>query len=110
MFASIPAEKFDVILFNPPYLPTTRDEKLALADENAAYDGGLSGLEGFYRFSSQAPKFLAPKGKVAVIATSLDRGIEKSVAELEKQIGTATILAGEKFFFEKIALIEATKK
>lgn len=132
LFATVPHSTFDFILFNPPYLPTTREEKLALEDEkfsekflgivnensssnlqfneNFAYDGGESGLETFYCFSASAPNYLAPKGKVVAIATSLSDGIKKSLAELEKQIGPATILAEEKFFFEKIALIEATKR
>jgi release factor glutamine methyltransferase len=101
---------FDVILFNPPYLPTTRGEKLSLESENVAYDGGESGLETFYDFSASAGSRLAPKGKAAVIATSLNDGIKKSLAELEKKIGTAAILAEEKFFFENIALIEAVKR
>lgn len=110
LFASLPAaSKFDFILFNPPYLPTTREEKLALGDENAAYDGGESGLETFYRFASQARAHLATRGRVATISTSLNDGIKKSLAEMEKRIGPAKTLAEEKFFFEKIALIEAVK-
>ncbi len=101
--------KFNFILFNPPYLPTTRKEKLSLEAENAAYDGGVSGLEVFRRFSEKAPYFLLEKGKVTVIATSLNKGIEKTANQLEKDIGKAQILAQEKFFFEKIALIEAEK-
>lgn len=100
-------EKFDSILFNPPYLPTTREERLSLDAENAAYDGGKDGLEVFRKFAAQAPSHLAKSGKVAVIATSLGGGIDKTLAELEKRIGAAQILAQESFFFEKIALAEA---
>ncbi len=111
LFSAIGASsRFGVILFNPPYLPTTRGEKLALVSENAAYDGGESGLEVFYKFAKQAPNHLASSGKVAVIATSLNDGIKKTLAELEERIGPAQILAEESFFFEKLALIEATKR
>ncbi len=110
LFSAAPKEKFGCILFNPPYLPTTREEKLALEDENMAYDGGESGLETFYKFTQHVGSHLAPKGKVAVIATSLNDGIKKSLAELGKQVGSAQILSEEKFFFEKIALIEAEKR
>ena len=101
---------FDCILFNPPYLPTTREERLALEGENAAYDGGGSGLAVFMRFAASAPPFLAPGGKAAVVATSLGEGIKKTIAELELRIGPAQVLAEEIFFFEKIALIESTKR
>jgi release factor glutamine methyltransferase len=103
-------EKFDAILFNPPYLPTTRQEKLALERENAAYDGGESGLEIFYRFSAQAGSYLFLGGKIGVIATSLNDGIKKTVDELQNRIGPAQVLAQESFFFEKIALVEAVLK
>ncbi|MEM2138188.1 MAG: methyltransferase [Candidatus Anstonellaceae archaeon] len=111
LFAAVPSgSKFDAILFNPPYLPTTREEKLALEEENLAYDGGESGLETFCKFATQVSNYLAANGKAAIIATSLSDGIKKSLAELEQQVGTVQILAEEKFFFEKIALIEATKR
>ncbi|MFA6489739.1 MAG: HemK2/MTQ2 family protein methyltransferase [Candidatus Micrarchaeia archaeon] len=102
--------KFDTVLFNPPYLPTTREEKLALEQENTAYDGGESGLEAFRKFSHGVGNHLFLGGKAAVIATSLGDGIRKSVRELEERIGPAQILMEESFFFEKIALIEATLK
>jgi len=110
LFSALPkGEKFDSILFNPPYLPTTREERLALEEENAAYDGGESGLEVFTRFAEAAPSHLASGVKVAVIATSLNEGIPSTLAELEKRIGTAQVLAQESFFFEKIALCEAAR-
>lgn len=111
LFAAIPrGEKFDAILFNPPYLPTTDSERLKNAEENAAYDGGKTGLEVFMRFAASAPPYLAPGGKVAVIATSLGGGIEKTARALEKHVGAARTVSQEPFFFEKIALLEATAR
>ena len=110
LFSAIPGgEKFDVILFNPPYLPTTREERLSSPYENAAYDGGKGGLEVFLKFAMAAPAFLAPGGRVAVIATSLGGGIESTASALKSRIGRAEVLATEDFFFEKIALVEATR-
>ena len=111
LFSEVPAgQKFDSILFNPPYLPTTRRERLLSPEENAAYDGGASGLNVFKRFISGAPAHMSDGGKVAVIATSLGNGVEKTLALLEARVGSAQILAEEKFFFEKLALIEARKR
>jgi len=111
LFAAVPSgSKFGVILFNPPYLPTTREEKLALEDENFTYDGGESGLETFTEFASKVSDYLAPGGKVAIITTSLNKGIEKTIAKLESKVGKTNILAEERFFFERIALVEAVKK
>jgi len=111
LFSDVPAsQKFDYILFNPPYLPTSRAQRLKSPEENAAYDGGASGIGVFKRFIAQAPAHLPEGGKVAVIATSLGNGIEKTMALLESRVGSAQILAEEKFFFEKLALIEAKKR
>ena len=111
LFSEVPASQtFDYILFNPPYLPTSRAERLLSPEENAAYDGGASGLNVFKRFIAEAPAHLPEGGKVVVIATSLGNGIEKTLALLETRVGSAQILAEEKFFFEKIALIEAKKR
>ena len=111
LFSELPAtQKFDYILFNPPYLPTSRKERLLSPEENAAYDGGASGLNVFKRFMLDAPAHLSDGGKVAVIATSLGNGVEKTIALLEARVGSAQILAEEKFFFEKLALIEAKRR
>ena len=109
MFSGV-SGKFDAVLFNPPYLPTTRQERLALEHENAAYDGGESGLEAFRHFAGRVADFVFLGGKVAVIATSLGGGIKKTMDELGQKIGPSQILASESFFFEKIALVEATKR
>ena len=111
LFAAVPApQKFDFILFNPPYLPTSRAERLKSPEENAAYDGGASGLDVFRRFIAEAPAHLSDGGKMAVIATSLGNGIEKTLALLEARVGSAQVLAEEKFFFERLVLLEAAKR
>ena len=40
----IPETRFDLILFNPPYLPTCKEEKVE-GWLNYAFDGGISGRE-----------------------------------------------------------------
>jgi release factor glutamine methyltransferase len=60
---------FDVVVSNPPYVPT--DELDALPEEVAAYeprlalDGGTDGLEVFRRIVSQAALLLKPGGLLA---------------------------------------------
>lgn len=103
-------DKFDAILFNPPYLPTTREERFALEEENLAYDGGEDGMRAFEEFASQVGGHLEVGGRVAVIATSLEDGIKRTLEALEANVGPASILAEEKFFFEKIAIVEAVKR
>lgn len=102
--------KFNVILFNPPYLPTGKEETLPDKRENAAYDGGKSGLQISLRFIKEAGAHLLPNGKVAIIATSLNDGVQKTSSALGRNIGPAKIITDESFFFEKIVLIEAKKR
>ncbi|MCX8197477.1 MAG: methyltransferase [Candidatus Micrarchaeota archaeon] len=108
LFSFLPKSSFDVALFNPPYLPTSASEKLKGA-ENFFYDGGKDGLRTIRKFVRGLNAFLAPKGKVAVVASSLSDGISKTKELLESKIGPAKIVSQESFFFEKIALLEATK-
>ncbi len=60
--------KFDVIVSNPPYIPTRvieeLDEEVRLHDPVSALDGGEDGLY-FYRIlSKEAPRYLADGGRI----------------------------------------------
>ncbi len=56
--------KFDLIIFNPPYLPTdSRDKDVAL-------DRGKEGYELVERFLNSASGFLAPDGVILLIFSS----------------------------------------
>ena len=59
--------KFDLIIFNPPYLPT--DEEL----KDIAVDGGKEGYEVIERFLVKAKEYLKPKGKILLLFSSLSK-------------------------------------
>jgi release factor glutamine methyltransferase len=61
---------FDVILFNPPYLPTQPEERI---DDWLEYalDGGLNGRVVIERFSEQVARVLAPGGRILLLISSL---------------------------------------
>ena len=61
---------FDLILFNPPYLPTGPHERI---DDWLEYalDGGESGREVIERFAVDARRILAPNGRVLLLISSL---------------------------------------
>ena len=107
LFSKVPkGEKFDAILFNPPYLPTAEDEKLKNSQENAAYDGGKSGMRTISRFLKDAHAFLSPKGSILIVATSLG-GVDKKIASISQKMGMPSKeISCEKFFFEKISVLE----
>lgn len=62
--------KFDLILFNPPYLPTEPHERI---DDWLEYalDGGPSGRETLERFAADVKRVLAPGGRILILISSL---------------------------------------
>lgn len=87
LFSNV-SEKFDVIIFNPPYLPDEDD------DEDASLDGGEQGHELIAEFLEQAKKHLAISGFILMVFSSrtgkeeVDKAIKKEGYEyeiLEKQ-------------------------
>ncbi len=61
---------FDLILFNPPYLPTQPDERI---DDwlEFALDGGASGRGVIERFAAEVDRMLAPGGRILLLISSL---------------------------------------
>lgn len=65
LFTAMPEIAFDVIVSNPPYIPSA--DCLTLQEEvrrepMMALDGGADGLNFYRRIASDAPKFLRPGG------------------------------------------------
>lgn len=61
---------FDLILFNPPYLPTEPHERI---DDWLEYalDGGANGRETIARFAAGVGRVLAPGGRILLLISSL---------------------------------------
>ncbi len=101
LFSNVP-EKFDVILFNPPYLPY--EDRF---DENAPiWCGGKTGREVIERFAKEAPTHLNPKGMVAIVFSSIT-GIEEVQKIFERSGFSTKIVAEEKVPFEMLVVLHA---
>ena len=107
MFEPVEKRKFDVILFNTPYLPTEDDEVI---DDtiNYAFDGGLNGRKVIDLFLNEVGDHLNDRGIVQMIQSSLS-GNEETLEKLDNLGFIAEIKASEHFFFEDITLINAYK-
>ena len=107
MFEPVENRKFDVILFNTPYLPTEDDEVI---DDtiNYAFDGGLNGRKVIDLFLNEVGNHLNDGGIVQMIQSSLS-GNEETLEKLDNLGFIAEIKASEHFFFEDITLINAYK-
>lgn len=90
--------RFDLILFNLPYLPVEEGEGLA-----RAWSGGPDGLGPLPRLLDGAPKHLLPGGRVVVVTSSLmDR---KGLREILAPYSVRT-LAKLPMFFERLSVLE----
>ena len=107
MFEPIKDKKFDVILFNTPYLPTDSDD-IINDDLNYAFDGGLNGRKVIDRFINEVPNHLNDKGIVQMIQSSLSNN-ERTLDMFDAKGFIAEIAKSESFFFEEIVLINAYK-
>jgi release factor glutamine methyltransferase len=99
----IPENRFDLILFNPPYLPTSWDEKVP-GWLNYAFDGGVSGRETLIRFLEEVRDYLKPGGKILVLISSIT-GFE---AVMERMICLGfevAIIARKKVSFEELLVV-----
>ncbi len=65
---------FDVIIFNPPYLPEDEDEDEA---SRRVTTGGKMGYELLERFLSDAKKHLNEGGKILLVCSSLTGDVER---------------------------------
>ncbi len=107
LFEPVENRKFDVILFNTPYLPTEDDEVI---DDtiNYAFDGGLNGRKVIDIFLYEVGNHLNDGGIVQMIQSSLS-GNQETLDKLDELGFIAEIKASEHFFFEDITLINAYK-
>jgi HemK-related putative methylase len=107
MFAGLIEKKqFDVVLFNPPYLPTSEDEKVP-GWLNYAFDGGVDGRKDVEPFMQQVSNYLKPHGFILMLISSLT-GIDEVIEKMRKYSFNAQVIASEKCSFEKLVIIMAS--
>jgi release factor glutamine methyltransferase len=88
LFTNIPQQQFDLIISNPPYIPTSVCAELEVEvkkyDPMLALDGGISGLDIYERILSEAAAFLKPNGHL-LFEIGYDQG--QSVPDLGIRLG-----------------------
>ena len=92
--------QFDLILFNPPYLPTQPEERMDDWLEKAL-DGGESGREVIARCIPDLGRVLAPGGRVLVVISELT-GVDDVIglfteAGFSAEVYRSTRVEGEEF-------------
>jgi release factor glutamine methyltransferase len=90
-------QKFDLIIFNAPYLPRDSREP---SDSQIATTGGQRGDEISLQFLKQAQSHLNPNGKILLLISSLTP-INKI-----KKLWEYKIVARKKLFMEELSILE----
>jgi release factor glutamine methyltransferase len=108
LFAPLRKEKkFDVILFNAPYLPA--DESEADSWIGRAWTGGTTGRKIIDRFIPKASKYLKSRGQILLMQSTL-ACVNKTLTKFEKYGLKASVIADTALpFFETITLINIKK-
>jgi release factor glutamine methyltransferase len=105
LFAPISAEdKFDLILFNAPYLPVEVAEGSWL---ERSWSGGVAGRDTIDLFIREAPKHLAPNGRILLMQSTLS-DMEETLQVFKREGLSAKVIAEQRLpFFETIVLLQA---
>lgn len=90
--------KFDIIVFNPPYLPEDKRED---AESSRITTGGKEGDEIIIKFLKQSPKHLSPGGSILILLSSLTPQT-KINALLKKQRLSKRIIDKTSVFMETL--------
>ncbi len=95
--------RFDLIVFNPPYLPTADGERLK-SWLNRAFDGGPTGRDEIVRFLRDVDAILAPRGRVLMVISTLT-GVEDIKKMFAGHGFSAMEAASEKVPFERLVVL-----
>lgn len=103
LFCGLRAQ-FDLVLFNPPYLPTAEDEVLE-GWLNFAFDGGTTGRDTINRFLEMLKDHLDPeRGRALLLISSLS-GPSEVAAKAREEGLSVEVVAREKHFFEELLVL-----
>jgi release factor glutamine methyltransferase len=92
--------KFDLILFNPPYLIGTGEDEL-----DRSWAGGKDGVQILERFLSEAPDHLTASGRMVVLLSSMMREtpLARALSAFKRRR-----LGSMRLFFEELWVEELT--
>lgn len=104
LFLPLRRYEFDLIVFNPPYLPA--DPRESADNETNAWVGGITGAEVIEKFLKEAKNYLKFNGKILLILSSFTNII---LSEIDKDY-QIEILDKKQIFFEKIFCLSIKKR
>ena len=100
--------RFDLVLFNPPYLPFKPEERSG-GWIDWALDGGESGRETVNRFLRELEDHLLPGGRALLLISSLT-GLNEVMETACTQGFQAKVVLNERCFFEQLYVLRIWRK
>ena len=107
LFAEIPSQQFDIILFNPPYLPQDEEIMNPKPIDQALY-GGPEGISVLSTFFSKTKLFMTAGSHIFFITSTLG-ALHKLLPHISQEY-TVTFLQNIHMFFEDFGLFHAMIK
>lgn len=101
LFSNI-SEKYDIIIFNPPYL-SSQDAEVLAVDDKRQLVGGEEGHELSVRFLEQAVQHLAEGGRIFLLTST--ETVDKVIANA-RELFLIEEIAQQRMFFEVLAVWE----
>jgi len=95
---------FDVIVMNPPYLPSTGDPRI----DELSWNGGSDGTSLIAKIIDDLDRLLSKNGKLYFVFSSLS-DIAKIMSRLKAVSFNSAILAKRKLWFEELFLVEVKR-
>ena len=100
-------ERFDLVLFNAPYLPSESVEDASWL--GCAWSGGVAGRQVVDRFISEVPKYLKQNGRMFLMQSTLS-DVDETLRRIEENgLRTSVVAKRDLPFFEAIVLVKAER-
>ncbi|MFH1751699.1 MAG: HemK2/MTQ2 family protein methyltransferase [archaeon] len=107
LFEKVPETlKFDLIIFNPPYVQT---QNLGHSSSEQAVNGGHKGRQITDVFLKQFSSFLKPSGTLFLLQSNLNN-VQKTKKILSSLNFQSEVIACKKLFFEELVVLKAKRK
>ena len=107
LFEPVSGKKYDIIVFNPPYLPEESLDRYLSLTYREAVIGGEKGNEVIIKFLKELPNYLSENGKAYFVTSSLSDVKEIMIVAIENRL-RLELVKKARYFFEALFVYKAS--